>query len=85
MLTETFKNDYGVIAKPTSFSSIPFPATSINQSDTAPPSQTAYCHHHGIHSDDYKCTYPDNSFIYNYQVPFEQETEKAYESPLTTH
>jgi len=108
MLTETCKNDYRVIAKPTSFSSIPFPATSIYQSDTTAPSQTVYmsqyrthqrthlriskcthhytkiCHDHGIHSDNYKRTYHD-SFIYNYQVPFEQETEKAYEGPLTTH
>jgi hypothetical protein len=38
MLTETFKNDYGVIPKPTLFSSIPFPAMSIYRSDTTPPS-----------------------------------------------
>jgi hypothetical protein len=108
MFTETFTNDYGVITKPTSFSSIPFPATSIYESDTTSPLQTAYmsqyrthkcthlristfthhhtkmCHHHGIHSDDYKRTY-HHSFTDNYQVPFEQETEKAYESLLTTH
>jgi len=80
MFTETFKNDYRVIAICTSFSSIPFPATSIYQSDTTPPSHTAYCHHHGIHSDDYKRTY-HNSFTYNYQVPFEQETERKHTQP----
>jgi len=49
MLTETFKNDYRVIAKPTSFSSIPFPAMSIYQSDTTSPSQTAYMSQYRTH------------------------------------
>ena len=35
--TKTSKNDYRVIAKPTSFVSIPFPAMSIYQSDTTSP------------------------------------------------
>jgi len=53
MRTETFKNDYRVIAKPTSFSSIPFPVTSIYQSDTTSPSQTAYLSQHHPH----QCTH----------------------------
>jgi len=82
-------------------SSIPFPATSIYQSDTTSPSPTVYksqycthqgtplhiskgtrhytkiCYHHGIHSDDYKCTYHD-CFSNSYQDPFEEETERKY-------
>jgi len=47
MFTETFKNDFGVIAKLTSFSFIRFPATSIYQSDTTSPFLTAYmCQFH---------------------------------------
>jgi hypothetical protein len=33
------------------------------------------CHHHSIYSDDSKCTSYDD-FTYDYQVPFEQGTEK---------
>jgi hypothetical protein len=85
MFTETCKNDYRVIAIPTTFSFIPFPATSIYQSDTTPPSQTAYCHHHGIHSDDYKRTYHD-SLTYNYQphsLPFESTLPSTPSCTLT--
>jgi len=39
MFTESFKNDYRVITKPTIFSSIPFQATAIYQSDTTSPWQ----------------------------------------------
>jgi len=61
MFTETFKNDYRVFAKPTSFSSIAFPATSIYQSDTTSPSQTAYMSqyrtHQHTHLSSSKCTH----------------------------
>jgi hypothetical protein len=65
MFTEMFKHDYRVIAIPTSFSSIPFPATSIYQSDTTSPSQTAYmsqyCTHQHTHLRISKCTHHYNT------------------------
>ena len=61
MFTETFKNDYRVISKPTSFSSIQFPVKSIYQSDTTSPSQTAYMSqsrtHQRTHLHISKCTH----------------------------